>query len=56
MHWLRGDIGVEEPKPVENDYLQRWAVQTSEPDGALVLLEHDRVGLNRLGIPKSASF
>jgi putative SOS response-associated peptidase YedK len=25
-HWLRGDMGVEELKPIENDYLQRWAV------------------------------
>jgi putative SOS response-associated peptidase YedK len=25
-HWLCGNMGVEELKPVENDYLQRWAV------------------------------
>jgi hypothetical protein len=25
-HWLSGDMGVEELKPVENGYLQRWAV------------------------------
>ena len=25
-HWLSGDMGVEELKPIENDYLQRWAV------------------------------
>jgi putative SOS response-associated peptidase YedK len=25
-HWLGGNMGVEELKPVENDYLQRWAV------------------------------
>ena len=25
-HWLSGDMGAEELKPVENDYLQRWAV------------------------------
>jgi putative SOS response-associated peptidase YedK len=25
-HWLSGNMGVKELKPVENDYLQRWAV------------------------------
>jgi putative SOS response-associated peptidase YedK len=25
-HWLSGDMGIEELKPIENDYLQRWAV------------------------------
>ena len=25
-HWLSGDMSVEELKPIENDYLQRWAV------------------------------
>jgi putative SOS response-associated peptidase YedK len=25
-HWLSGNMGVEELKPVENDYLQLWAV------------------------------
>ena len=25
-HWLGGDMGVDELKPVDNDYLQRWAV------------------------------
>jgi putative SOS response-associated peptidase YedK len=25
-HWLSGSMGVEELKPIENDYLQRWAV------------------------------
>jgi putative SOS response-associated peptidase YedK len=25
-HWLSGGMSVEELKPVENDYLQRWAV------------------------------
>ena len=25
-HWLSGNMGVEELKPVANDYLQRWAV------------------------------
>jgi putative SOS response-associated peptidase YedK len=25
-HWLNGNMSVEELKPVENDYLQRWAV------------------------------
>ena len=25
-HWLSGNMGVEELKPVESDYLQRWAV------------------------------
>jgi putative SOS response-associated peptidase YedK len=25
-HWLSGNMGVEELKPVENDYSQRWAV------------------------------
>jgi putative SOS response-associated peptidase YedK len=25
-HWLSGDMSVEELKPVESDYLQRWAV------------------------------
>jgi putative SOS response-associated peptidase YedK len=25
-HWLSGDMGVEELKPVENDYLQGWPV------------------------------
>jgi len=25
-HWLSGDMGAEELKPVSNDYLQRWAV------------------------------
>ncbi len=25
-HWLRGNMGVEELKPISNDYLQRWAV------------------------------
>jgi putative SOS response-associated peptidase YedK len=25
-HWLGGNMGVEELKPVANDYLQRWAV------------------------------
>jgi putative SOS response-associated peptidase YedK len=24
--WLRGSMGAEELKPVENDYLQRWPV------------------------------
>jgi putative SOS response-associated peptidase YedK len=24
--WLRGNMGAEELKPVENDYLQRWPV------------------------------
>jgi putative SOS response-associated peptidase YedK len=26
QHWLSGNMDVEELKPVENDYLQRWAV------------------------------
>ena len=25
-HWLSGDMGVEELKPVDNEYLQRWPV------------------------------
>ena len=25
-HWLSGDMDVEELKPIENDYLQRWEV------------------------------
>jgi putative SOS response-associated peptidase YedK len=25
-HWLSGNMGVEELKPISNDYLQRWAV------------------------------
>jgi SOS response associated peptidase (SRAP) len=25
-HWLSGNMGVKELKPVENDYLHRWAV------------------------------
>ena len=25
-HWLSGNMGVEELRPVENDYLQRWPV------------------------------
>jgi putative SOS response-associated peptidase YedK len=24
--WLKGNMGVDELKPVENDYLQRWSV------------------------------
>ena len=24
--WLSGDMGAEELKPIENNYLQRWAV------------------------------
>jgi putative SOS response-associated peptidase YedK len=25
-HWLSGEMGVEELKPVDNGYLQRWPV------------------------------
>jgi putative SOS response-associated peptidase YedK len=25
-HWLNGNMGVEELKPIDNDYLQRWSV------------------------------
>jgi hypothetical protein len=25
-HWLSGDMGAEELKPVDNGYLQRWPV------------------------------
>jgi putative SOS response-associated peptidase YedK len=25
-HWLSGNMAAEELQPVENDYLQRWAV------------------------------
>lgn len=25
-HWLSGEMGVEELKPISNDYLQRWQV------------------------------
>ena len=25
-HWLSGDMGAEELKSVDNDYLQRWAI------------------------------
>ena len=25
-HWLSGNMGVEELRPIDNDYLQRWAV------------------------------
>jgi putative SOS response-associated peptidase YedK len=25
-HWLSGRMGVDELKPVDNDYLQRWPV------------------------------
>ena len=26
VHWLTGDMGVEELRPAPNDYLQRWVV------------------------------
>jgi putative SOS response-associated peptidase YedK len=43
-HWLSGNMGVEELKPVENGYLQRWPVSkrvnsSKAPDDDPTLIE-----------------
>jgi putative SOS response-associated peptidase YedK len=42
-HWLSGNMGIEELKPISNDYLQRWAVskrvnssKAPKDDGTLI--------------------